>query len=137
MAETQPIPISPLTQPYWDAAANGVLAIQRCRKCKRWIHFPEPACPACGADDLDFEPVSGRGTIETFSVIHRSFVADFAERTPYVIAWIALPEQAGLRAFGNVTGCAPDEIRIGMPVEVWFESRDGRVMPNFKRADNR
>jgi uncharacterized OB-fold protein len=72
--------------------------------------------------------------VETFSVIHRSFAPEFAGRTPYVIAWIGLPEQAGLRVFANVTGCAPDEVAIGMAVEVWFEPRDGReALPNFRK----
>ncbi len=125
---------TPLTQPYWDAAARGELALQRCRACRGWIHFPEPACPTCGSADLAFEPVSGLGTVETFSVIHKSFVPEFAGREPYVIAWIALPEQAGLRVFGNVTGCAPAEVAIGMAVEVFFEARDGHAaLPNFKK----
>lgn len=123
-----------LTQPYWDAAARGVLAIQRCAACRRWVHFPEPKCPGCGGSDLSFEPVSGQGKVETFSVIHRSFVSEFVDRTPYVIAWIGLPEQKGLRVFGNVTGCLPDEVRVGMDVEVFFETRDGMTLPNFRKA---
>jgi uncharacterized OB-fold protein len=122
-----------LLQPYRDGAARGALVIQRCWTCKLWIHFPEPFCPACGRVDFSFEPVCGQGHVETFSVIHRSFVAEFADRTPYVIAWIALPEQEGLRVFGNVTGCDPGEVAIGMPVEVFFETRDGQTLPNFKK----
>jgi len=121
--------------PYWEGATQGQLVIQRCTNCRRWIHFPEPTCPFCGSTAFIYEPVSGQGTVETFSVIHRSFVAEFADRTPYVIAWIALPEQAGLRVFGNVTGCAPDEVAIGMPVEVYFEERDGRTRPNFRKRN--
>lgn len=80
-----------------------------------------------------FEPVSGKGQVETFSVIHRSFVPAFAERTPYVIAWIGLPEQPGLRVFANVTGCDPSEVAIGMKVELYFEARDGwDALPNFR-----
>src|SRR5208282_2331809 len=104
MAEAQAASFPALTRPYWEAAARGELAIQRCRSCRRWIHFPEPACPDCGSADLAFEPVSGRGHVETFSIVHRSFVQAFAGRTPYAIAWIALDEQPGLRTFGNVTG---------------------------------
>ncbi len=122
-----------LTQPYRDAAAGGQLAIQRCSACRRWIHFPESACPACGCADLGFEPVSGQGKVETFSVIHKSFLPEFQGREPYVIAWIALPEQPGLRVFGNVAGAAND-VFIGMDVEVFFEVRDGKAaLPNFKK----
>jgi len=125
--------VNELGQAYWEGAARGELVIQRCGECGRWIHFPEPACPSCGSSKLGFEPVSGAGTVETFSVIHHSFVPEFADRTPYVIAWIALPEQAGLRVFANVTGCVPDEVAIGMPVTVGFEQRDGRAVPNFRK----
>lgn len=120
-----------LTDAYWRAAAEGKLAIQHCRGCARWIHFPERCCAACGSNDLGWDDVSGRGFIATFSVIHRSFVAGF-EAEPYVIAWIDLPEQKGLRVFGNVVGCAPDGVRIGMAVELWFEQRGDIAMPNFK-----
>jgi uncharacterized OB-fold protein len=107
--------------------------IQRCQDCAHWIHFPEPRCPSCGGASFVFAPVSGEGRVETFSVIHRSFVAEFADRTPYVIAWVGLPEQEGLRVFANVTGCGPDQVAIGMPVTVCFEQRDGRAVPNFKK----
>lgn len=119
--------------PYFEAAARGELTLQRCAACRRWIHFPEPRCPGCGGSETTFEPVSGAGTVETFSIVHRSFVPEFADRTPYVIAWIALPEQPGLRVFGNVTGCAPEEVAIGMPVDVYFEELNGRVRPNFRK----
>jgi uncharacterized OB-fold protein len=129
--------LSDLSRHYWDGAARSELVIQRCRACARWIHFPEPICPSCGSADFTFETVSGQGTVETFSVIHRSFVPAFADRTPYVIAWIGLPEQAGLRVFGNVTGCAPEAVTIGMPVEVYFEEIEGRPTPNFRKREDR
>lgn len=126
---------TPLTQPYWQAAAEKRFVIQRCRACRHWIHFPEPACPACAGTDLAYEPVSGRGTVETFTVIERSFVPGFNAGGPYAVAWIGLPEQAGLRVLGNVTGCPPEEVHIGMAVEVWFEERAGfGLMPNFRKA---
>jgi len=126
--------VTDLFQPYREAAARGELVIQRCQACRRWIHFPESSCPACGSTELVFEPVSGQGKVETFSVIHKSFVPEFQGREPYVIAWIGLPEQAGLRLFGNVVGAAPEEVSIGMPVEVFFEARDGNAaLPNFKK----
>jgi uncharacterized OB-fold protein len=129
---SRPLPVpTELTEPYWRAAAEGRLVIQHCRDCDRWIHFPERQCADCGSDDLGWDQVSGRGTVATFSVVHRSFVAGF-DGEPYVIAWIDLPEQPGLRVFGNITGCTPDAVRIGLPVELWFERRGEMAMPNFK-----
>ncbi|HEY3003424.1 MAG TPA: OB-fold domain-containing protein, partial [Kribbellaceae bacterium] len=54
------------------------------------------------------------------------------------IAWVELVEQPGLRAFGNVLGCAADEVRIGLPVEVCFEERAGfGQVPNFRAVPDR
>ncbi|WP_433326508.1 Zn-ribbon domain-containing OB-fold protein [Spirillospora sp. CA-294931] len=113
MSPTPPAPVpSPLTAPYWAACGRGRLALQRCGGCARFVHFPEPSCPFCGGDDLAYERVDGRGTVHTFSVVHRSFLPGFAP--PYVIAWIDLPE--GARAFGDIVGRAPETVRIGQAV---------------------
>ncbi len=122
---------TPLTAPYWEACGRGELAIQRCAGCARFIHFPEPVCPHCHSAELAFEAVSGRGAVHTFSVVHRSFAPGYADDTPYVIAWIDLVEQAGLRAFGNVLGTT--DLHIGLPVEVCFEDRPGfGAIPQFR-----
>ncbi|MCW2883377.1 MAG: uncharacterized protein QOE54_1498 [Streptosporangiaceae bacterium] len=119
---------TPLTEPYWEACRRGELALQRCAACCRFVHFPEPACPFCGGTELPYTKVSGQGTVHTFSVVERTFLPGF--RTPYVIAWVDLPE--GARAFGDIVGCPPDEVRIGLPVEVCFADLPGfGPIPSF------
>lgn len=121
-----PIP-SPdaVTAPYWDAARNGRLELQRCQDCRHFIHFPEPECVACGSNRLAFEVVSGRGRVETYTVVHRSFVPGFEERVPYAIGWVEMDEQPGLRAFGGLVGCDPQYLKIGMPVRAVFHDLAG------------
>ncbi|GLZ11192.1 hypothetical protein Acsp04_14270 [Actinomadura sp. NBRC 104425] len=125
-----PVP-TPLTEPYWTACRRGELVLQRCRGCARFVHFPEPSCPFCGAAELAYEAVSGRGHVHTFSVVHRAFLPGFDP--PYVVAWIDLPE--GARVFGDVTGCPPEDVRIGMPVQVTFDDLDGfGPIPHWRPA---
>jgi uncharacterized OB-fold protein len=124
---------TPLTEPYWAATAEGKLSLQRCTACATWTHFPVPRCTSCGSDALTFEPVCGQGTVETFTIVHRSFVPGFTN-APYAMAWIALPEQPGLRVFANITDCALEDIAIGMKVTVWFEQRGDFALPNFHPA---
>lgn len=107
-----------LTAPYWASCGRGELVIQRCTGCARYVHFPEHACPSCGGE-LRYRPVSGRGTVHTFSVVHRTFLPGFAP--PYVIAWIDLAE--GVRVFGNVV--PPEDVRIGTPVHAHFPDIPG------------
>jgi uncharacterized protein len=122
-----PLPVpSPETQPFWDAARRHQLALPFCRPCGRFFFFPRAACPGCLSAALEWRPVSGRGTLHTFTVVHRG-LKGFPLGSPYVIAIVELAE--GPRMMSNLVGVEPDpaKIRIGMPVEVVF--RD--VSPEF------
>jgi uncharacterized protein len=130
----KPIPEpSDLAAPYWEAARAGRLEIQRCRSCHRWIHFPDVRCPWCGGTELVFEPVSGRGVVSTFTLVHRTFVAGFADDVPYAVGWIDLVEQDGLRVFADLVDIAAADVRIGLEVEVTFTERAGwGPIPSFR-----
>jgi uncharacterized OB-fold protein len=89
----------------------------------------------CQALELAPTAVSGRGTLYSFTVVERTFHAAFADRLPYVIGLVELDDQAGLRMMTNIIDAARDELQIGMPVEVTFEDRGERVLPQFRPAD--
>jgi hypothetical protein len=136
MTAEKPIPEpSDLAAPYWEAARAGRLEIQRCRSCRRWVHFPDVRCPGCGGTELAFEPVSGRGVVGTFTLVHRSFVAGFADDVPYAVGWIDLVEQDGLRVFADLVEIPAENVRIGLHVEVTFTERAGwGLIPSFRAA---
>lgn len=142
MAHPGPPPVAsdPLTDFFWAGAREGRLLIQRCRDCGTYIHLPRPVCRACRSFDLAPEPVSGRGTIYTFTETHRPFHPFFVDRVPYLLAAVELEEQAGLRVLSNLVGLdepgAPArEPRIGMAVEVRFEwLSDDLAIPVFRPA---
>src|SRR5712692_8010103 len=57
---TRPIPVpNEWTKPFWDAAKQGVLALQRCQACGHFQHPPYATCVNCMSIDLKFEPVAG------------------------------------------------------------------------------
>lgn len=45
-----------------------------------------------------------------------------------------LAEQDGLRFTGTIVGCAPRDVRIGMPVELTWIERGGSPYPAFRPA---
>ena len=53
---------------------------------------------------------------------------------PYVIAIVELDEQAGLRFTTDLVDCDPEEVYIGMPVEVTFEQTGEAWVPLFRPA---
>lgn len=50
-----------------------------------------------------------------------------------MVAWVELEE--GVQVLTNIVGCAPEAVRIGMPVVVAFEDVDDAVsIPRFRPA---
>ncbi len=114
---------------FWLGGAEGELRFLRCQACGFWIHPPQPICPSCLSRELAVEAVSGRGTVFTYTVNWQPWLPNFDP--PYVVAIVALPEQADFRLTTNIVGCAPDDVHIGMEVEVEFEDYDGVWLPYF------
>ncbi len=135
MADTPPprlLPsLTPQTEPFWTGGANGELRILRCETCGHWIHPPAPVCPVDLSRDVQAQPVSGRGTVHSFTVNHQPWNPEVP--TPYVIVLVELEEQPGLRVLSNLVGVDPDDAAIGMPVRVRFEPAGDLHVPVFER----
>jgi len=122
------------TQRFWTAGGDGRLELLRCGQCGTYVHPPAPRCPTDQGTDLAWTPVSGRATVATFTVNHQPWMPGPA--LPYVVAIVEIAEQPSVRLTTNVVGCAPQDVRIGMPVRVTFEHHadpDGDVwLPLFE-----
>ena len=111
---------TPLSAPYWQAAREGRLVLQRCEACRRHQFYPRSLCTACASDRLAWREASGRGRVKSFTVIRRAVSAAYEPDVPYVVALIELAE--GPTLMSNVVGCAPEAVRIGAPVRVRFDA---------------
>jgi len=75
--------------------------------------------------------LSGRGKIYSFVIFQHLYHPAFAHDIPYAVASIELEE--GPRMMSNITGCKMEDIKIGMPLEVYFEEATGEfALPKFK-----
>jgi len=119
---------------YWEAAKQHRLVVQRCEECERYIHWPQLRCANCGSERLAEAELSGKGTVYSFCIVHHVFHPGFAADVPYALALIELAEQPGLRLVANIAGCANEEVRTGMAVEVVFEEHEGYTLPQFRPA---
>ncbi|MCK9518844.1 MAG: Zn-ribbon domain-containing OB-fold protein [Dehalococcoidia bacterium] len=107
------------SKPYWDAAREHRLLIQRSKKTGEYVFYPRIVSPFGIDDELEWVEVSGRGTVYTYTVAHRPTGPQWANDGPYVIAIIALEE--GPRMTANVVECDPKDVHIGMPVVATYD----------------
>jgi uncharacterized OB-fold protein len=105
--------------------------VQRCGTCGA-LRFPaREVCSRCLSREVSWVPVSGRGTVWSFVVMHQAAHPWFAARVPYAVVQVELEE--GVRMISNLLDVPPAEMRIGMPVEVVFDPvADGVVLPRFR-----
>ena len=73
---------------------------------------------------------SGSGKVYSFVTVHESLRGSGFD-VPYVVAIIELDE--GPHVLSNVEGVPMERVRIGMPVQVFFEQiTDEIALPKFK-----
>ena len=122
--------------PFWEHLRAGALCIQHCTACGRLQHPPRVLCPGCGNAERDWQPMSGRGTVYSFVVTHQAIHPSFEGHLPYVTALVELEE--GPRLMTNLIDIGPDEVVIGMAVEVQLVAVNEEItLPLFRRATPR
>ena len=131
MSDARPRPAADAdSEPFWSAARDGRLILQRCGMCESYIHYPRFLCPTCHARELEWVDAAGTGVIYSYTVSRRPPSPAFADAVPYVVALVELTE--GPRLMTNIVD-APEDVWIGAPVEVIFETIDDAcTLPVFR-----
>ena len=117
---------------FWTSGADGVLRVLRCSDCGFWVHPPAPRCPQCTSKAVSPQDLSGRATVVSYTVNYQPWNPTMPDR--YAIALVELEEQAGMRLMTQLVDIDPDEVAIGMPVQVVFEQHDEVGVPLFAPA---
>ena len=120
-----------LSAPHWEGCREGALRIQRCGDCGAFVFIPQPVCTGCFGDDLVWVETSGRGTLYSYTVVHRAQQPAFD--VPYTVAIVELEE--GFHMLSNLVDVPPEAIEIGMPLVVTYrEMSDEITLPFFRPA---
>ena len=117
------------TRFFWEGCDAGTLLIQRCTQCQTLRHPPAPVCIECHSFDWDSVQASGRGQLYSFVIMHYPEVAPFDHPNP--IGLIELEE--GVRLVAGLVGVKREELNIGQPLQLEFQTFDGELtLPMFR-----
>jgi uncharacterized OB-fold protein len=118
------------TAPFWDAARDGRLVVERCAACGSDTFPPRGMCRACRGRDLAPLEVTGRGVIYSYTVNHQRWLPDL--EVPYAIVLVEFPAHPGVRVAGRLRGIDPEDVSVGAEVEVGFDPGPGGfAIPSF------
>jgi len=103
------------TKFFWDGVNAHELRIQK-RPDGSLQHPPVPAVWQDKDTAIDYQVVSGKGTVFTFVVHHAPKVP--GRTLPFVVALVELEE--GVRMLGELRNVDPARVQIGMPVRATY-----------------
>lgn len=119
------------TEKFWDGCRSHQLLIQQCDECGYYQFYPRIMCSKCSSRKVQWIQASGRGTVKSFTIIHRAISPAYQKEVPYVLALIQLDE--GPTMMSNIIQCNPNDVAIGMKVEVSFEDWSSDItVPQFR-----
>jgi uncharacterized OB-fold protein len=123
------------TMGWWEAAAAHRLVVQRCTACGATRHPPGPVCPVCRSLASEWSELAGTGTVYTYTVVRQAFIASLHDKIPYVVVAVELDGAGGARMVSNLVDTLPEEVVVGMPVEVaWEDMGPELAVPRFRPA---
>lgn len=120
----------PDTAPFWAAARERRLVVQRCDGCGALRFPPHSFCNHCHHHGAAWVQVSGRGRIWSFVVAHSPTLPAYEPFVPFPVVVVELEEDRLIRMVGNVlvdenaaiNSVDPAHLSIGLPVEVVFQA---------------
>lgn len=118
----------PVSAPYWQAARDHRLSLQRCDECGELRWTPSDTCPACLSQKTSWVDLGGTGTIYSYCVYHRALNTSFPD-VPYTVVLVRLTE--GPIVLGQLVG-ATDTLAVEAPVTcVFTDVSDAVSLVNF------
>lgn len=100
----------------------------RCKECAALFLPPRPICIKCHSPEMEWVEMGGKGTLSAFTCISigpPSMIEEgYNRKNPYCSGVVELEE--GVRIDARIEGVdtnKPEEIRLGMPLNVKFLHR--------------
>lgn len=118
------------TEPFWEAARQGRLLVERCTACGAESLPPRGICRTCRSRSTEMVEITGRGEVYSLTVNHQRWLPDL--EVPYAVVLVEFPDHPGVRVVGRLRGCDPEDAAIGMAVDIGFEpGPGGYTIPSF------
>jgi uncharacterized OB-fold protein len=107
--------------PFWAACVEHQLRFPRCRRCGRHQWYPRELCGACLSDDFEWAEIAPFGTIYSYTVVRRPFLAGAEQSVPFTVLQVTFDDAPGVMLLTNLA----DEreaglVQVGRRVAVAF-----------------
>ena len=121
---------SPETAGFWEGVKRRELLFKWCGECARAYHPRRMICPQCSSTELTWKPASGKGTVYSYSEVHRAPSPEFQKEAPYNVGLIETAE--GVHFFCQICAESGARVEVGTPARLDFRVLgSGYLLPVF------
>lgn len=103
---------------FWAHLSQGEFVVQRCHHCGLVRFPPTNFCPRCQGVDWSWMPVSGEGTLWTYTTVRVAPQPELEADVPYHLGVVQLTE--GPLVLGRLEGVGQQPV-IGSPLALAIE----------------
>ena len=115
-------------RPMWKSIGERAMKLQCCTECAGFQYPPAPVCVHCLSSQLEWRALSGRGSIISWVVFHKSYLDAYP--APYNVIAVRLEE--GPVIISNLEPPLPEGNWIGRAVRLTYVTMaDELVLPRF------
>ncbi|MDR2203048.1 MAG: Zn-ribbon domain-containing OB-fold protein [Nitrososphaerota archaeon] len=104
---------------FYKLISQDKLMAGKCLKCGKLHLPPRPLCDNCYNTQFEWIPISNKGKLLTYTVIHIA-PPQFHHLAPYTIGIIELDDN--LKLPGVIQNISHEQLKIGMHLTVHFDS---------------
>lgn len=126
MEESYPFTIEQFYKFIGERKLMGV----KCNKCGNIFMPPRIICPKCLSTCLSWIPLKNRGKLVTYTVIYAA-PEKFQHMAPYAFGIIEI--DGSIRIPGIIQGVRYEDIKVGMELEVDFDTNISITWPQWSR----
>jgi uncharacterized protein len=113
--------------PLYEASARGELALPHCGSCGQPLELEQTRCDGCGGVEIAWRPVDRRGTIHSFTTVHRREPGLIVTSAPYHVVDVELA--SGHRLLMTTSAPTDDPPAIGDAAAITFRHVGGVAVP--------
>jgi uncharacterized OB-fold protein len=118
--------------PFWEGTRQGEIRFPKCQDCGRFHWYPCVLCPFCHSSNIKWEALHSQPRLFTWTQIQWNLPI-VTIRGHLIVILVEFEEAPELYLVSNLVECKPEDIHIGMPLEVVFQKVDDKLtMPLFK-----
>lgn len=135
--DSRPLPdlADPEYQRYFRGSAAGELRIPHCAGCGWWQWPPRPICPRCQTDEWSWDVAGETATLYSWTTVWRPGLPGFDDQVPFAIIVVELDSIPNVRMLSNSVDCRPEDLAIGLRMEVVFRQVTENVtLPYWRPA---